>query len=104
MIPTTHARRRMDQRAIPADFVELLGCFGVEIDSRHGADKLALPRREAKHVRRRLEALLQRWDHLVDAYAVVSPSDVLITTAHLTTRTHRRRVARPRPSRHGDLS
>jgi hypothetical protein len=104
MIPTTHARKRMDQRAIPADFVDLLGCFGVELHTCHGAGKLALPRREAKHVRRRLEALLQRWDHLVDAYAVVSHADILITTAHMTTRAHRRRIARPRLSRQGDLS
>lgn len=96
MIPTPHARKWMEQRAIPADFVELLGCFGVELSSRRGVDKVALPRREAKHVRRRLESLLQRWDHLVDAYTVVSGTDVLITTAHATNRTHRRRVARPR--------
>ncbi len=94
MIPTLHASKRMDQRAIPADFVELLGCFGIALNSHHGADKLALPRREAKHLRRRIESLLQRWDHLVDTYAVVSDADVLITTAHTTHRAHRRRVAR----------
>ncbi|AWH45375.1 hypothetical protein [Stenotrophomonas sp. ZAC14A_NAIMI4_1] len=95
MIPTTHACKRMEQRAIPADFVELLGCFGIALNSRHGVDKLALPRREAKHLRRRIESLLHRWDHLVDAYAVVSDADILITTAHTTHRAHRRRMARP---------
>lgn len=89
----------MDQRAIPADFVDLLGCFGVELSSRCGVNKLALPRREAKHVRRRLESLLQRWDHLVDAYAVVSDTDVLITAAHATSQAHSPRVARPRITR-----
>lgn len=31
MIPTMHALKRMDQRAIPPDFVELLDCFGVHL-------------------------------------------------------------------------
>jgi len=99
MTLTSHARKRMGQRAIPADFVDLLRCFGVELSRHHGAEKLALPRHEAKHLRRRLESLLQRWDHLENAYAVVSDTDMLMTTAHTTSRAHHRRVARSRISR-----
>ena len=82
MILTTHARKRMQQRAIPVDFIELLCCFGIETSSRGGVDKLALSNREARHLRRRLESLLHRWDHLMDSYVVVSDNDTLIMTAH----------------------
>lgn len=46
MIPTTHALKRMDQRAIPPDFVELLGCFGVQLAAGKDVEKVRLPRRE----------------------------------------------------------
>lgn len=94
MTPTTHALKRMDQRAIPPDFVELLGCFGVQLAIGTDVEKVRLPRRETQRIRERLKDLLQRWDHLVDVYAVVSTEDVVITTAHLRARRHQRRTAR----------
>ena len=104
MSPTAHARTRMQQRAIPDDWIALLGCFGVELTSTQGIDRIALPRREAEQLRRRIEGLLKRWDHLVDAYAVISHTDTVITAAHTTARGHRRREARPKSSLRGDLS
>lgn len=103
MSPTAHARARMQQRGIPSDWIALLGCFGVELTSAQGIDRLALPRREAEQLRRRIEGLLKRWDHLVDAYAVISHTDTVITAAHTTAQPHRRRGARSRPSFRGDL-
>jgi len=102
MNPTTHAQVRMQQRGIPADWVTLLSCFGMEVESERGVDRLALPRREAEQLRRRIEALLQRWDHLVGAYAVVSHTDAVITAAHTTGRPRRR--ARPNTRFKGDPS
>lgn len=97
MIPTTHAHKRMDQRAIPPDFVELLGCFGVQLAAGKDVEKVGLPKRETERLRQRLKDLLQRWDHLVDVYAVVSTEDVVITTAHLRAREHQRRATRIPP-------
>lgn len=94
MIPTTHALKRMDQRAIPPDFLELLSCFGVQLAAGKDAEKFCLPNREAERLRHRLKDLLQRWDHLFDVYAVVSTEDVVITTAHLRARKHQRSAAR----------
>lgn len=99
MIPTTHALKRMHKRAIPPDFVELLGYFGVQTAAGKDVEKVRLPRREAQRLRERLKDLLQRWDHLVDVYAVVSTEDVVITTAHLRARRHQRRAARLQPYR-----
>jgi hypothetical protein len=99
MIPTTHALKRIDQGAIPPDFVEVLGCFGVHIAAGKDVEKVRLPRRETQRLRQRLKDLLQRWDHLVDVYAVVSAEDVVITTAHLRARGHQRRAARLQPYR-----
>lgn len=93
MIPTMHALKRMDQRAIPPDFVELLGCFGVHLAAGKDVEQVRLPKRETDRLRKRLKDLLQRWDHLVDVYAVVSTKDVLITTAHRRARAHQRRAA-----------
>ncbi|WP_063673637.1 hypothetical protein [Dyella thiooxydans] len=94
MTPTSHAQQRMAQRAIPADFIEILSCFGIERAAGRGVERLSLARREAEHLRRRLKHLLQRWDHLVDAYAVVTDTNTLITTAHDTKRGPSRRTAR----------
>jgi hypothetical protein len=99
MIPTTHALKRMDQRAIPLDFVELLSCFGVQFATGKDVEMVRLPRRETERLRQRLKDLLQRWDHLIDVYAVVSTDDVVITTAHLRAREHQRRAARLQPYR-----
>lgn len=101
MSPTMHARQRMQQRAIPAEWIELLICFGVEVASSHGVDRLALSHREAEQLRRRLKGLLNRWDHLVDACAVVSRTGTLVTATHKTTKP--RRAVTHRPTSHGDL-
>jgi hypothetical protein len=99
MIPTTHALKRMDQRAIPPDFVELLGCFGVQFAAGKDVERVRPPRRETQRLRERLKDLLQGWDHLIDVYAVVSTEDVVITTAHLRARGRQRRAARLQPYR-----
>lgn len=106
MIPTWHARQRMAQRAIPADFIEILNCFGVEVAAGRDVEKLSLARREAEQLRRRLRDLLQRWDHLVDAYAVVSNTTTLVTTAHATKRRPSHQAIRrpPQISHQGALS
>lgn len=85
---TNHARKRMQQRAIPADFIELLTCFGVEISSHRGIEKLAMPIRQVKQIGRRIKALGNRWDQLMAAYVVV-------TAAH----TYRRRTRNTRNTR-----
>lgn len=59
MTPTAHALKRMDQRAIPPDFVELLGCFGVQLAAGKDVEKARLPKRETERLRQRLKDLLQ---------------------------------------------
>jgi len=92
MILSDHARLRMKQRAIPADWLALLTCFGMEQACGGDCDRVALPRREAEQLRRRLRALLQRWDQLADAYLIATPADLIITTAH-----RKRKPMRHRP-------
>ena len=79
---TNHARKRMQQRAIPAEFIELLTCFGVQISSRDGVDKLALPYREAKQLHRRIKTLANCFDQLMDGYVVLTEDNTVITTFH----------------------
>ena len=102
MTRTAHAQQRMQQRAIPPEWIEVLMCFGVEVSSVHGVDRLTLPRRDAEQLRQRLKGLLRRWDHLVDAYAVVARADTLVTTAHKTSEP--RRSQRPHTPFSGEPS
>lgn len=88
---TRHAQARAQQRAIPAEILDLLLTFGTEMRHR-GADVLCFDRAS----RRRLEtdvdaATLRRLGgRRLDVYAVLGDGGRVITLAHRT-----RRLKRP---------
>jgi hypothetical protein len=85
---TRHASVRMQQRGIPAWFLELLLRHGRARHDGHGALVLSV----CKDTRHRLQAVLSRKEYAdaeryFSVYAVLSTDDAIVTTAH---RTHRR--------------
>jgi hypothetical protein len=86
---TPHAQTRMQQRGIPAAYVDLLLAYGSARHDHHGAeiyhfDKAALRRLERVWGR----SFVSKFDSLRGAYAVVSGGRI-ITTGHRNRRIHR---------------
>lgn len=85
---TRHAAVRLQQRGIPAWFVELLVEHGASSHDGHGAVVLSVNKvarqRLAKVLDKKAYARAERW---FDVYAVVSGDNSVVTAAH---RTHRR--------------
>ena len=86
---TSHAAVRLQQRGIPACFVDLLVQHGKTSHDGHGAVLMSVN----KDTRRRLQAVLSRTQYAqaeryFDVYAVVSGDNSLITAAHRTQRRH----------------
>lgn len=82
---TNHAAVRLQQRGIPAWFLDLLVEHGKTTHDGHGAVLKSV----SKATRRRLQQLLpakayaqaERW---FDVYAVVTADDAIVTAAHRT--------------------
>jgi hypothetical protein len=84
---TTHAAVRLQQRGIPAWFLELLMQHGKTSHDGHGAVLKSVN----KGARRRLQAVLSRTEYAqaeryFDVYAVVSADSAVVTAAHRTRR------------------
>lgn len=85
---TDHAATRMQQRGIPAWYLNLLVEHGKTTHDGHGA----LLKSVSKATRQRLRTVLSRQQYAqaeryFGVYAVVSHDQAVVTTAH---RTHRR--------------
>lgn len=86
---TTHASIRLQQRGIPAWFLELLVRHGKTVHDGRGA----VIKTVNKTTRRRLQAVLTRSQYAsaeryFDVYAVVAPDMAVVTAAHRTSRPH----------------
>jgi hypothetical protein len=84
---TTHAAVRMQQRGIPAWFLDLLVAHGKTTHDGHGAVLKSV----SKATRRRLQAVLSPREYVqaeryFDVYAVVSADCAIVTAAHRTNR------------------
>jgi hypothetical protein len=85
---TDHAAVRMQQRGIPAWYLNLLVQHGKTTHDGHGAVLKSV----SKSTRQRLRKVLSRTEYVqaeryFGVYAVVSPEQAIVTAAH---RTHRR--------------
>jgi hypothetical protein len=84
-----HAQARLQQRGIPAWYVDLLVSWGEGRHDGHGAQVFAV----TKAVRHRLARELPREEYVMaeryfGVYAVVSGGGTLITVAHRQGRAH----------------
>lgn len=84
---STHAARRLQQRAIPAFMLDLLDEFGTAHRSNR-ADRLFFDKHARKRLRKHLPdpiafRSIERW---LSVYAVVGDDGTVVTVAH---RTHR---------------
>lgn len=84
---TQHAAVRLQQRGIPAWFVQLLVEHGASEHDGHGAVIKSVTKsarqRLAKVLDRKAYARAERW---FDVYAVVSCDSAIVTAAHRTQR------------------
>lgn len=84
---TRHASKRLQQRGIPAWFIDLLVEHGASEHDGHGAVILSVTKttrqRLAKVLNQKEYAHAERW---FDVYAVVSGDNELVTAAHRTQR------------------
>ena len=89
MTVTVHAAMRMQQRAIPPVAIDLLLDYGSSTRTR-GAESFFFDKAARRRVLQDLgKAEVRRVERLLNAYAVVSDSGILITTAWRTRRLRR---------------
>ena len=77
---TRHARKRMQQRSIPVDLIDLLFRFGDCRDARHGADSYYFTKRSWRQVESYLGTELKAFERYRNVYAIVA--DRVMTVAH----------------------
>lgn len=87
---TKHAIKRLQQRGIPANIVDLLLNFG-KIDSGHkGADVYFFDKAGKQCAKHNLhQAGVKQVDHHLNSYLVVSGDGSVITAGHRTKRINR---------------
>ena len=79
---SNHAKRRMQQRAIPPLLVDLLYRYGCE-QRQCGSTVLFFDKKSRRRVRKALEDVIQRFDKLSDAYLIeADDSGTAITVGH----------------------
>ncbi len=85
---TGHARKRLQQRALPPFVIHLLYSFGVE-KRQNGATLIFFNEKARKKAREELEDALRRFDKIGDAFLVESADDGrVITVGHHYRRIH----------------
>lgn len=86
---TIHAGRRLRQRSIPKEAIELLMEFGT-ITRSHGADRLFFDKKSRQRFKRQMGVeVVRRRERYMNAYAVVSDSGAVITAGYRTKRFQR---------------
>lgn len=80
LIETTHARKRMQQRAIPAFIVGYLLDYADSESAGRGAERYAFTRKSWKRLCMVLNTQIKRIERYRDVYAIME-GDVLITVA-----------------------
>lgn len=85
-----HARRRMQQRAIPSLMLEIVFTYGRE-ELQDGASVVYLDRRARERAKRDIKDLLARFDKLEDTYLVAAnDTGSIVTAGHRRHRVRRR--------------
>jgi hypothetical protein len=78
---TTHAARRMKQRSISEDGVELVLSFGVSRHCGRGCESYSFDNRSWRTAARRLGRRIVELERFRDLYLVVSPEGAIVTAA-----------------------
>lgn len=80
---TLHAAARQQQRGIPPLIMEWLNSYGVCRHDHHGAEILYFNKQSRKALARDVgEEIVSRLSALLDTYAVISDSGMVITVGH----------------------
>ena len=80
---TRHARRRLQQRAIPEQMLPIVFSYGEEIYQKGGTYLYRLTDSSVAHIRRDLSHILNHLDSLSDSYFVESTDGKIITAGHI---------------------
>ena len=78
---TKHANKRMQQRALPELWIQLLHRFGDVKEQKGGAQEIYLSSRARKQLRRELKKVTRQFDHLQHAY-LIEQGNAVITAGH----------------------
>lgn len=89
METTRHADVRAQQRCIPPFMIDLLLQFGAREAAGAGTQKVFFDRRTRKQLQSYVGAVAPLLDPHLDIYAVVSPSEAVITVGHRLERIRR---------------
>ena len=79
---SNHAKRRLQQRAIPPLLVDLLYRYGRE-QRQYGSTVLFFDKNSRKHARKALQDVIERFDKLGDVYLVEADEcSTTVTVGH----------------------
>lgn len=81
---TTHAKQRMQQRALPEMWIFLLHRFGDIREQKGGTMEVYLPRGSRDRLRQELTGVLRQFDHLQDTF-LIEDGQTVITAGHKKT-------------------
>ncbi len=89
MQTTRHADVRSQQRRIPPFVIDLLLQFGAREAAGEGAEKLFFDKRARQRLQSYVGSVAPLLEPHLNVYAVVSPSDAVITVGHRLDRIRR---------------
>jgi hypothetical protein len=79
---STHARKRMQQRAISDKLLPFLFEYGAHQSAGNGCRKWVLTRKAVEQLRRDIKDVLARLDSAQDAYLVEGEGGCIVTVGH----------------------
>lgn len=79
---TEHARKRMQQRAIPDQLLPLMLEYGQREQAGDGCRRWRLTRKAVATMRRDLKSIMGRLDSVQDAYLIESADGAIVTVGH----------------------
>ena len=84
---THHGKRRLQQRSIPIEVLEIIQDFGTSSRSR-GADRFYLNKESRRELQRRFRRspLLKHYERYLNIYVVISDGGTVITASRRTKR------------------
>ena len=81
---TEHAQRRMQQRAISQELLDLMDMVAIEGLQKGGTFIQRLPRQEITHLLQKTKKLMKLLNHANKTYCVRNERSLVITAGHQT--------------------
>jgi hypothetical protein len=78
---TTHANKRIQQRAIPNFMLEIIQLYGDATYQKGGSEVIGLSKSMVEQLRKDVRRVDRQFDHLMDTYMVIQ-DEVIITAGH----------------------